>query len=76
MATAERWFAEALHLGVTAEAIALFAGRVAIENVAENHLIAEQNSEDELLIMLLTGLLTISQVSQVFFLFDFVYRGM
>ncbi|VDK77114.1 unnamed protein product [Litomosoides sigmodontis] len=61
MATAQRWFAEVLLLGVSAEAAALFAGRITIENVPEKHLIVEQNSEDELLIIVLSGLLSISQ---------------
>ncbi|CAG9533229.1 unnamed protein product [Cercopithifilaria johnstoni] len=61
MMTAQRWFAEVLHLGVSAEAIALFAGRITIENVPEKHLIVEQNSEDEMLIIVLSGLLAISQ---------------
>ncbi|KAK6102324.1 Cyclic nucleotide-binding domain family protein [Brugia pahangi] len=61
LATAQRWFAEVLHLGVSPEAIALLAGRVTIENVPEKHLIVEQNSEDELLIMVLSGFLSISQ---------------
>ncbi|KAL4003667.1 Cyclic nucleotide-binding domain family protein [Acanthocheilonema viteae] len=61
MATAQRWFAETLHLGVSAEATALFAGRITIENVPEKHLIVEQNSEEEMLILVLSGLLTISQ---------------
>lgn len=69
LATAQRWFAEVLHLGVSAEAVSLFAGRVAIENVPEKHLIVEQNSEDELLIMVLGGVLTISQVFFFFFFF-------
>lgn len=62
MATAQRWFAEVLHLGVSAEATALLASCITIENVPEKHLIVEQNSEDELLIMVLSGLLSISQV--------------
>ncbi|VIO92269.1 Hypothetical UPF0028 protein ZK370.4 in chromosome III, putative [Brugia malayi] len=61
LATAQRWFAEVLHLGVSPEAIAILAGRVTIENVPEKHLIVEQNSEDELLIMVLSGFLSISQ---------------
>ncbi|VDM09422.1 unnamed protein product [Wuchereria bancrofti] len=61
LATAQRWFAEVLHLGASAEAIALLANRVTIENVPEKHLIVEQNSEDELLIMVLSGFLSISQ---------------
>ncbi|VDN04401.1 unnamed protein product [Thelazia callipaeda] len=61
MATALRWFAEALFLGSNPEAVSLLAGRVMIENVPEKHLIVEQNSEDELLILILSGLLTISQ---------------
>ncbi|EFO23887.2 hypothetical protein LOAG_04599 [Loa loa] len=61
LATAQRWFAEVLHLGVSAESIALFTGRVTIENVPEKYLIVEQTSENELLIMVLSGLLTISQ---------------
>ncbi|VDK77344.1 unnamed protein product, partial [Onchocerca ochengi] len=61
LAVAQQWFAEVLHLGVSTEATALLTGRVAIENVPEKHLIVEQNSEDELLIMVLSGLLTISK---------------
>ncbi|KAM3722647.1 Patatin-like phospholipase domain-containing protein [Dirofilaria immitis] len=61
LTTAQRWFAEVLHLGVSADAIALFTGRITIENVPEKHLVVEQNSEDELLIMVLSGILSISK---------------
>lgn len=65
--TAQRWFAEVLHLGASAEATALFSGRITIENIPEKHLIVEQNSEAELLIMVLNGILSISQVFSFLF---------
>ncbi|VDN31574.1 unnamed protein product [Gongylonema pulchrum] len=61
LATAHRWFAEVLQLGTSSEAIALFENRLLIENVPEKHLIVEQNAEEEQLIMILSGVLEISQ---------------
>lgn len=59
---ARRLFIEVLHLGTSAEVLACFQDRIRVENVPEKHLIVEQNAEDENLIVVLSGILQMSQV--------------
>ncbi|VDM40983.1 unnamed protein product [Toxocara canis] len=58
---ARKWMAEALKVGDHAEALRLINERTHLMSIPENHVITEQNAEEERLILVISGTVVFSQ---------------
>lgn len=60
--TARKWMADALRIGDHSEALKLINERTVVMTLSENHIISEQNAEEERLVLVVSGTLVLSQV--------------
>uniref|UniRef100_F1KRB4 NTE family protein n=2 Tax=Ascaris TaxID=6251 RepID=F1KRB4_ASCSU len=59
--TARKWMADALRIGDHSEALKLINERTVVMTLSENHIISEQNAEEERLVLVVSGTLVLSQ---------------